>query len=506
MAPSTPTPAPPSAPTPFPATRLPTPFPRSYPWPAASSPIPRPTPTPTLAPNYVKLILQKLDSPLEFPLYQVTETAYGIAGSRWFDEQRLEIRIAHWYSPHINLDVNTAVLDLFTGNTLILNDCSFLFLRNHQVDYDDRHSHAVYATCDAIFVVDLNTGSQRRLVAGPGEICGLGGHICYSNLALSPDGRYLAFHDCSAGMYKCAAVRVLDITTSEEVYAYYGEGLIGAPAWSPDGRYLAFYSDFTGAIWGEGIPGALHTVIVDMSSGEEKELPEISSLTGEYGIYLTPEWVRRGKNLLLWTAGQGIWIADLSTFQIEQLPGSKGTWIPAFVSPDEDWVVYGYGEDQKTYVYGLSTGEVITLNLSLLWAVWSPNSDRVFVVGYEYPKPELGGIWVNINTREEGRVSWGDWGFSANASISWSPDGRCLAGIGKAGLWLIDPVEGPQVQVVPGEKTWCESWGYGFEALPHWSPDGRQIAFTGTDCELYLVDVSNYVAAISQGCIPGQHK
>jgi len=84
---------------------------------------------------------------------------------------------------------------------------------------------------------DLTTGEDKELfrpvVAQPGVT--VGGIL---GLALSPDGKQLAFQDLDAGMLK-----ILSVTGSQPRELVKVKGKVGTIAWTPDGRHLVYRLD-----------------------------------------------------------------------------------------------------------------------------------------------------------------------------------------------------------------------------------------------------------------------
>ncbi len=510
----------------LPTPPLPSPYPSPRPQP---TPRPTPSPTPTMAPGAIEPVFQELSGIPGYPLYLATKTAYGMWGFHWLDDQAIVVRIAHSAGPgggNIGPGFNTAILNREQKSVLVFEDNSINVAPN-QFIYDNNQRHLAYATDSSLWIADLDGQNQRQLATGPDSLCGVGGHMCYGGLSFSPGGQWLTYLDCTKKQYECSAIRVVDVDTDrevysypeqgslgiyswspngrflafltytavrvvdmntvQEVYVYSGEGFQGAPTWSPDSQSLAFFTNFVNVQPETGDVGTLDTILVDLASGQERQLPSLSS---PLSYYASPSlhWLSQGQYLLLCTLGKGIWLGDSNSLELKQLPGPDCGWPPPIVSATGEWMAY-QGDWQQTFLYNLSSEMTITITAQFQQAIWSPDGNQVVIAGYERGISGERRWLIDVNTGEQIELPLPELYLDP---ISWSPDGRWLAYVTKAdsALWLFDLEDGEQLQIAPEGTAKCASWGYGFDSVPKWSHDGHWIAFTGQDCELYLVDVS----------------
>ena len=118
------------------------------------------------------------------------------------------------------------------------------------------------------------------------------------------------------------------------------------------------------------------------------------------------------------------------------------------------------------------------------WPCWSPDGKRIAFVSYReiskkeftaniYTVPKKGGTPRQL-TSESDQVFWG--------SISWSPDGKCIAYLSKDKTIKIKPVEGGE----PKTLTKINELNYHKELT--WSPDSQKIAYTSYE-HIWIVPV-----------------
>lgn len=225
----------------------------------------------------------------------------------------------------------------------------------------------------AIWLIDVASGAQRPLVAGPGD---------HFSPRWSPDGRRLAYVSAS-GSAPQLHVLWLDSGASAKITA-----LPDSPqgmAWSPDGGQIAYLMRVPdegaklgsapqkpeGAEWAEPLqiidmltyraddagylkPGFDHVFLVDALGGAPRQLTFGAFHDG------APKWSTDGRAILFSAVRKPDWerIAqdsevyryDLSTGAVAALTSRNGPDYAPAMSPDGRWIAYlGYDDRLKGY-------------------------------------------------------------------------------------------------------------------------------------------------------------
>ena len=132
-----------------------------------------------------------------------------------------------------------------------------------------------------VFVRDRQTGTTRRVSLGPGG-AQAGGDNCCSPVALSADGRFIAFESKAANLVPgdtnlAADVFVRDRQTgmtrrvSPGPGGGQGDGSSAQPALSADGRFVAFYSEAANLVPGD-TNGAADVFVRDRQIGTTRRV------------------------------------------------------------------------------------------------------------------------------------------------------------------------------------------------------------------------------------------
>jgi dipeptidyl aminopeptidase/acylaminoacyl peptidase len=295
-------------------------------------------------------------------------------------------------------------------------------------------------TRSAIWLIDVATGEQAPLVAGPGS------HFAPR---WSPDGSRLAYISTAEGGAAQLYVRWLDSGESVRI-----TGLPNAPssiAWSPDGRQLAYVmlvpqegsrlgrapSRPEGAQWaeplqqvtnlmyradGEGFirPGFRHLFVVPSDGGAPRQLTfgdfhhdgPISWAADGGSVFLsanrTPDWERDIDE-------SEVYAVDVATASVRPLTDRDGSDRHPVVSPDGRRIAY-LGYDERGYAYTQTRLYVMDrdgsnrralaggLDRDVGSPVWSADGRAVYVSYEERGTVEVARIGLdgNVSTVAEG--------------------------------------------------------------------------------------------------------
>lgn len=271
---------------------------------------------------------------------------------------------------------------------------------------------------------DLERGRVQRLTFGIGE---------YTSTAVSADGRRLVamVSDLRQSLQRVAirpdgAVPLAPLT----------EGYTGDldPCWSPDGTRLVFSSSRSGNrnIW---------TAKADLSGPV--------ALTIGSAIDERPAYSPDGRQVAFVSdrgGRRGIWIVSADGGSPRPVAAVHVLNVVSW-SPDGRRLVYAVpgGKLPQLETVEVSTGKVTRLptNASANSPAWSPRED---VIAYIETTPPAGGF-VRFMSGDGQPVFRGPTDTVTvlnNGSVSWSPDGKRLAGVGQPGtrsnsIWIIDP-------------------------------------------------------------------
>jgi eukaryotic-like serine/threonine-protein kinase len=322
-------------------------------------------------------------------------------------------------------------------------------------------------------------------------------------LALSPDGRRLAFVATTADGRDLLWTRALDSLESRAL-----EGTDGAnyPFWSPDGRFLAFFAggklkkiEATGgspqtlcdaAAPRGGSWGSAGTIVFAANAGGQIErvaeaggqatpLAHLTSKRDGDFYFRWPSFLPDGNRFLYFTFAADTGRAGLS---VASLDSPDTTWITpsdsgaAYVS--SGFLFYRVGDRLMSQAFDAGelrvTGDPVPFVEDVWWDGFSTlatafSTSSAGIVAYQ-----TGGLsstrllWHDRSGKEVGSV--GPPGAYFEPALS--PDGRSLVVSrgepGRNGLWTIDLERGSLSRLSVGST---------YPATPLWSPDGRRIVY-----------------------------
>ena len=266
----------------------------------------------------------------------------------------------------------------------------------------------------------------------------LGKTILYGDIALSPDGKNVAWVQSTAAT---TAKQTYIRGTSEDSPAAMvnlganGERIDANPAWAPDSRALAFFSDA-----GEKEQKQLWTVNADGST--PKKLTHLS------GYAARPSWSHDGK--------------QIAFLYIEGAAGGG----PLLAAPPTTGVIDRAIHNQRIAVVDLATGQlrqVSPADLHIYDFDWSPD-DKMFVTTAA-PGPGDNNWWIaqiyKIDIAKGKATSISKPSLQA-AVPRWSPDGKSVAfieglmsdeGFHGGDLFTISANGGNAVNRTPGRRS-----------------------------------------------------
>jgi Tol biopolymer transport system component len=322
---------------------------------------------------------------------------------------------------------------------------------------EPRDVFGTYGDDADLWRLDLDTGEERRLVAGA------------VNPAVSPDGRRLAF---DAGWGGARRLWIAD-TGGRNPQQLTGDSTETVehvePRWSPDGRHLAYRrvqktkSDI---------------LVVDVAT------KAVTWVTDDNVIDLDPVWAPSERALYFTSArggGLNVWRVAVSEHgaasgKPQQVTTGAGDDLQVTVAPDGRhlaFTVLGVDSDLQRLPVDQVTGRakgppetVIASTRVESRGAWSPDGTRI---AFNSDRRGDMNIWVRDADGTERQLTSGPGG---DYQPEWSPNGQVIAFFsaraGSSDIWTVRVADGTLQRLTqpPGLHT-----------NPFFSPDGRQIAF-----------------------------
>ncbi|MGE0641555.1 MAG: protein kinase [Thermoanaerobaculia bacterium] len=365
-------------------------------------------------------------------------------------------------------------------------------------------------------------------IHGEFEIPTPAGTSLVSGLALSPDGRQLAFVGRGQDGRTSLWVRKLGSTEVSEL-----QGTVDArfPFWSPDGRRLGFFAqrrlkvidllggaprtiaetgstqDARGGAWGADdrivfAPTFTGTLFVVPAAGGEVAPATKMPDEGNVGTQRFPSFLPDGERFLFFASiGTGVEPGTLYLGRLGSLEAKKlGQVTSAAFYAAPGFLIFVQGDalvaQQFDDVREELVGDPVGLDVALPGSV-SVSGQRSLAVSNNgvlvYRADKRNGtrlVWVDRAGEELERLTDDDQNWHYAPVLS--PDGRMVAisyyevGATSGGIWVHDLSRNFASRLTSGNE--------GDDTLPVWSPDGRELAFarvgTPDSTGIFRIDIT----------------
>ncbi|HET9362497.1 MAG TPA: protein kinase [Vicinamibacterales bacterium] len=326
-----------------------------------------------------------------------------------------------------------------------------------------------------------------------------------SNLAVSPNGKYVAFVADEAGRDRTIWVRALDSLIAQRLDRTEGATY---PFWSPDSQHIAYFAN--GSLMRISVAGGAPLRICDALDGEGGTWFQEE---GEDGIIVFAPTQSGGLQRVLAQGGVAAPVTKLAE-------GELAHTFPQFL-PDGRRVLYlARGAKQALYVQSLGSDERTFVMNSLGRAAFSPPGFLLYLrdgtlLAHRFNLDTLGLEGEPISIAQDVRFGGGNngrnafgissngvlayrsGGFGGNAQVTWytrdgKADGSALES-GEYGPIQLSP-DDKRLVVIRGSADDRDLWlkeltsgvlsrltsAAGAEVDPVWSADSRRVAYVGS--------------------------
>jgi len=399
-------------------------------------------------------------------------------------------------SPAISYDGSQIALSYSGDIWLVPSDGGDAKLLTSHIGYNDRPKFSPDGSYLAFFSKRTGNGDIYIISLKNEEIR----RLTYDDIAdvldcWSPDGKWIYFNSGMDGIggfaYKISIEGGTPIKIAGDPHeSYYSLAI------SPNGKTLAFNNN--GYAWwrkGSRPSGASHIWLVSEKIGSN----DYRKITDYQGRNLYPMWDSRGRGLYFVSDRDGnenIWWQDIKTGKTKQITHfSDGRVMRASVSGNGKWIVFQ--RDFAIWKLDVTTGEAFPIQINVRadrkiypishrvinGDVWefslSPDAKKV-LFGHR------GKIFVTSAEKgtEKGRASYRITNTqSRDCQISWSPDSKKAVYVsdrtGENQIYLYDFTEKKETQLTNSSTP---------ANLPKFSPDGKWIAYFHGREEIRLID------------------
>ena len=278
------------------------------------------------------------------------------------------------------------------------------------------------AICGVALIAMQAVGQVAPLTHGPGAD---------TEAACSPDGRLLVFQREREGD---ADLVVLDLETGQERDLVAGPGDARYPCWSPDGQTVVYSFGHITTTAHQGVPNGYNLFSVPAAGGEPKRLT-----SGQVRDY-TPAFSPDGKELFLATtrglegndaALQAMILATGELREVLRFGATNMGAVSPAISPDGRTIAFaamtGLRANWRVMLArrddpGMRTA-LTELEMVAYAPRWSPDGTMLACTGYRVGDPGWGVYLVRL---PDGALARLDTGPGNARSPAWSPDGRSL--------------------------------------------------------------------------------
>jgi len=356
-----------------------------------------------------------------------------------------------------------------------------------------------------IFLMSVDGSGQHPVASG-------------ARPAWSPDGKRLAFQsvrDDVSGIY------VLDLTTGSERRLTVPEAPCSEPAWSPDGTKIVysrethlFVMDFDGGNVRQLIPGAMLAAAAPAWSPDGKRIAFTGAFARSRAIFLMnldgteitritdgegegeAKFSRDGQRVFFESTAPGN--SDIFSAPVPLKLGRRLTFDAAqdqspSLSPTGGQIVFSSNRTGRPdiFVQDLGTGQVQNLTDNPAddeHPAWSPDGTRIAFDSNRSGRKQV--FVMKANGRDT--VPIADESFEPG----WSPDSADLVVVRNNTLLVIHIGDGSTREIVP--SNWAAEW-------PAWSPDGASIAFSGKSRIFVVSSRGGAVRSLTDGTYAASH-
>ncbi len=337
-----------------------------------------------------------------------------------------------------------------------------------------------------VFIVPSAGGVPKRLTWHPSRDI---------TLDFTPDGKSVLFSSPrSTFTSRYSKLYTVNIEGSQPTELPIPTGFKGT--YSPDGKYLAYVPNYeVFNQWKHYRGGTLGRIwIMDLSTNEVTEIPQPEGLSNE----ADPEWV--GNKVYFRSDRDGefnLYSYDVNSREIQQHTSNNDFGVLSLDGNGSD-LIYEYSGYLYRHDPSSGSNEKITVGIAtdllelrpryvsgdeyIRSASVSPSASRVAIDfrGEILTVPEKNGDVVN-HTESPG---------VHEKYPAWSPDGKNIAYFSdESGEYALHVKT-----LADGSLKKLNLTGTGFYAYAHWSPDSKKIAFVDNSRSLYVMDLSSGVS------------